>query len=111
MPDTERWIYGGVRVLNGKRVHGWVDPSGNELLFKRAVVAAVSYYYEVEVTHDGDKTRRGTPQHTGDQVDQETRRKLYAQHVAAKTRLAKLTQERNAAKQDEFRDAMVPLVT
>ncbi len=28
VPTTkERWIYGGIRVLDDKRIHAWIDPA------------------------------------------------------------------------------------
>ena len=34
-PAEETWTYAGVRVLDGKRQHAWLDPAGEELLFSR----------------------------------------------------------------------------
>ena len=67
-PATEVWTYGGVRVGNdGKRVHAWVDASGEELLFSRAGARmAVGSQYTVSVSrHDETITLHGTPAYAG----------------------------------------------
>ena len=54
-PATEVWTYGGVRVgKDGKRVHAWLDASGEELLFSRTGARmAVGSQYTVSVSrHD-----------------------------------------------------------
>jgi hypothetical protein len=36
VPDTETWIYGGIRVgQDGKRRYAWIDPAGEEHWFSR----------------------------------------------------------------------------
>ena len=54
-PAAEVWTYGGVRVgKDGKRVHAWLDASGEELLFSRiGARMAVGSQYTVSVSrHD-----------------------------------------------------------
>jgi len=85
---AERWLYGGVRVLDGKRVHAWIDPSGEELLytFKRASSWAIGSYYTAAVSRQDATTRlHGSPTSTGEQADPELRRHLWAQDTTART--------------------------
>ena len=51
-PAPEVWTYGGVRVgQGGKRVHAWLDTSGEELLFSRTGARmAVGSQYTVSVS-------------------------------------------------------------
>jgi hypothetical protein len=63
-PAAEVRAYGGVRVGDGgKRVHAWLDASGEELLFSRAGARmAVGSQYTVSVSqHDETITLHGTP--------------------------------------------------
>ena len=76
----ERWVYGGIRVLDGKRVHAWIDPSGRELLYahKRATTWAIGSFYTVQVSRHGTGTRlHGEPAYTGEQADADLRRHLW----------------------------------
>ncbi len=113
-PPTERWIYGGIRDLDGKRVHAWLDPTGRELLYahKRGGGWAVGSYYTAQVTHDGTtRVLHGLPTYTGDTTDNDAlRRRLWASHTAAQARLAELAQERNAARRNAIDEALQPLI-
>ena len=89
-PAEETWTYAGVRVLDGKRQHAWLDPAGEELLFGRTGGSmAVGSHYTVQVIRrdDGRITLRGTPLYAGSAADEATRRALWAGHTAAQTRL------------------------
>jgi hypothetical protein len=115
-PDTttERWIYGGIRVLDGKRVHAWIDPGGRELLYahKRAGNWAIGSSYTAQVIRTGPSTALyGTPTYTGNgDTPDELRRELWANHLAARTRLSDLTQERKAAQRNAIDEALRPLL-
>jgi len=110
----ERWIYGGIRVLDDKRVHAWIDPTGRELLytFKRSGNWAIGSYYTARVTRAGGSTRlHSIPTYTGDgYTDDEPRRQLWAKDTAARAQLALLTQERNAARRNAIDEALAPLI-
>jgi len=111
---TERWTYGGIRALDGKRVHAWIDPTGREMLYahKRGGGWAIGSYYTAHISRDGTTTRlHGLPAYTGEGTDDDAlRRDLWASHTAAQTRLAELAQERNAARRNAIDDALQPLI-
>jgi hypothetical protein len=68
----EDWVYGGIRVLKGKRVHAWIDQSGRELLYahKRGGTWAIGSYYTAQVSrHDGSTRLHNEPTYTGEQAD------------------------------------------
>ncbi len=114
-PTTkERWIYGGIRVLDGKRVHAWIDPAGRELLYvhQRSGSWAIGSFYTARVIRTGESTTLyGTPTYTGDgYAADELRRQLWAKDTAARTRLASLTQERKAARRNAIDEALGPLL-
>lgn len=109
----ERWVYGGIRVLDGKRVHAWIDPSGRELLyaFKRASHWAIGSFYTAEVSRQDSTTRlHNTPAYTGEQADDELRRHLWAADTAARTQLARLAQERNDARRNAIDEVLEPVL-
>jgi hypothetical protein len=66
---TERWVYGGIRVLDSKRVHAWIDAAGRELLyaFARSGNWAIGSFYTAQVTRNGlqDYAARHTRLHRG----------------------------------------------
>jgi hypothetical protein len=110
---AERWTYGGHRVLDGKRVHAWIDPSGRELLyaFKRATIWAIGSYYTAHVSREDTTTRlHNTPTYTGEQADDDLRRHLWAADTAARAQLARLAQERNDARRNALDDALAPIL-
>jgi hypothetical protein len=110
----ERWVYGGIRVLDNKRVHAWIDPSGRELLYahKRSGTWAVGSFYTARVTRNGPHTTLyATPSYHGDgYADTGLRRRLWAQDTAARARLALVAQERNAARRNAIDEALMPLL-
>jgi hypothetical protein len=112
--STERWVYGGIRVLNGKRVHAWIDPHGHELLYshKRSGHWAIGRYYTADVIRTGTRTQLyGTPMYTGDRdAGDELRRQLWVKDTAARTRLADLAAERKAAQRNAIDEALQPLL-
>jgi hypothetical protein len=112
---AERWVYGGIRVLDGKRVYAWIDPSGRELLFtlRPASASAIGSYYTAQVSrHAGNVTLHGTPTYADDgQADDELRRQLWAQDTAARGHLARLAQERNEARRHGIDEALQPLLS
>jgi hypothetical protein len=111
---TQRWVYGGLRVLNDKRVHAWLDPTGRELPVRaqRGGGWAIGGYYTARVVRDGEATKlAGTPSYTGDgDARDELRRELWAKDTAARTRLARLAQERRHARRNAIDEALQPLL-
>jgi hypothetical protein len=114
---TERWTYGGVRVLERKKVHAWLDESGEEHLFapKRAGHWAVGYVYDVTVIRFRSDPARvqmvaSSATFTGGEADDEARLRLSALDRVARAELARITQERNAARRDALDEAMQPLL-
>lgn len=112
---TERWIYGGIRVLHDRRIHAWIDPNGQQCLYqlKRAGSWVIGGYYTARVARNGDATTLyGTPHYTGDgNAPDDVRRDLWAKDTAARTRLALLAQERNQARRTAIDEALDPLLT
>jgi hypothetical protein len=112
-PATEVWTYGGVRVgNNGKRLHAWLDPGGEELLFSRTGARmAVGSHYTVQVSRrDGTITLHGTPTYADSAGDEAARRALWAEHTVAQTRLEMIRAERNAARRSALDEALAPLL-
>ena len=112
-PAAEVWTYGGVRVgQGGKRVHAWLDASGEELLFSRTGARmAVGTQYTVSVSrHDGTITLHGTPAYAGSAADEATRRAAWAEHTVAQTRLEMIRAERNDARRSALDEALAPLL-
>jgi len=113
-PTQERWTYAGVRVSSdGKRQHAWLDPSGKELLFRQGRgPTAVGSHYTAQVIRrdDGRIILRGTPLYAGSAADEATRRALWAEHIAAQTRLELIRAERNAARRNALDEALAPLL-
>ena len=110
----ERWVYGGIRILDGKRVHAWIDPTGRELLytFKRAGGWAIGSVYTARIDRaDARATLHGTPAYTGDRTeDDELRRELWAKDTAARAQLALLAQQRNDWHRNAIDEALEPLL-
>jgi hypothetical protein len=111
---AEPWIYGGIRVLDGKRVHAWIDPSGRELLYghKRGRTTwAIGSFYTAEVSRHAGTTRlHNEPTYTGEQAEGELRRRLWAADTAARAQLARLTQERNDARRNALDEVLEPVL-
>lgn len=99
---TERWVFGGSRVVRGKRLHAWVDADHTLMMFGSRGSYAVGSAYEVDVTRSGDGgvTMHGTPRYDGRGGDTELIDQLSAEHRAAELLLASLARER-ADKQDD----------
>jgi hypothetical protein len=115
-PVDETWIFGGSRVVNGKKLHAWLPVgSGNdvedELWFDAAGThAVVGSEYAVRVTRTTAKTtRHGTPEYRSRHADDETRAILEARHRAAETRLRLLALERNDKRTSALDAALEPL--
>lgn len=90
VPGTETWIYGGIRAgQDGKRLHAWTDPAGEEHWFSRTGTRmAVGSHYTVQVSrHDGTLTLHGNPEYAGSAADEATRRALWTEHTLAQTQL------------------------
>ena len=107
------WTYGGVRVgKDGKRVHAWLDTSGEELLFSRTGARmAVGSQYTVSVSrHDETITLHRTPAHAGSAADEATRRAVWTEHTVAQTRLEMIRAERNDARRSALDEALAPLL-
>lgn len=106
-PRNEKWDYGGVRVLSGKRVHAWLPDSGSadEVLFSMSGGHSIGEVYRAEVTRrdNGKTTLHGTPRYGGDgRVSEEIAARLRAENNVARIRLALLKQERATGKRDEL---------
>lgn len=112
-PINETWVYAGVRVLDGKRVHAWIDDHGRgtELLYQQRGSYVIGNAYHARVTRTGKRTSlHGTPDYEGtSDLDRDTIAGLQAQHHAAVTRLALIRQERSAARNDEVDTLLEPL--
>ena len=114
-PDRkeERWAYGGVRVLRGKRVHAWLREAGmgEELLFSLTGSFAVGEVYRATVsTVDGKTTVHGAPRFAGDgRVEPDFAARLRAEHHAAQARLSLARMQRAAGRRDELDEALEPL--
>jgi hypothetical protein len=112
-PATEVWTYGGVRVgQGGKRLHAWLDTSGEELVFSRTGARmAVGSQYTVSVSrHDETITLHGTPVYAGSAAGEATRRAAWAEHTVAQTRLEMIRAERNDARRSALDEALAPLL-
>lgn len=113
VPDTETWIYGGIRAgPDGKRRHAWIDPAGEELWFSRTGARmAVGSHYTVQVSrHDSTLTLHGTPEYAGSAADQATRRALWTEHTLAQTQIEASRAERDAARRNALDEALAPLL-
>ncbi len=114
-PDRmeERWAYGGLRVLRGKRVHAWLREAGHgqELLYAMTGTFAIGEIYRATVsTTDAKVTMHGTPRHAADgRVDADLAARLRAEHHAAQARLSLARMERPAGRRDELDEALEPL--
>lgn len=109
----EQWVYGGIRVWDGKRVHAWIDPAGRELLYahKRGSNRAIGSFYTAQVSrHDGTTRLHNEPTYTGEQADDDLRRHLWAADTAARAHLARLAQERNDARRNALDEAVEPVL-
>jgi hypothetical protein len=111
---TQRWIYGGIRVLDGKRIHAWIDPAGRELLYAhtRSVSRAIGSYYTTQVVRAGSSTSLyRTPTYAADgYAPDEQRQQLWAKDTAARARLADLNQQHKAAQRNAVDEAQRPLI-
>jgi hypothetical protein len=112
VPETERWIYGGIRAgQDGKRRHAWIDPAEQEHWFSRTGARmAVGSHYTVQVSRDGTLTLHGTPEYAGSAADQATRRALWAEHTLAQTQIEASRAERDAARRNALDEALTPLL-
>lgn len=111
-PTTERWVFGGSRIIKGKRYHAWIDPSGTELLYAPVGSPTVGSIYEVKVARRDDiisKYKHATV-YTGDRADPELRDRLFAQHRAAETALSLASRERADKRDDPVEKAIERLV-
>ncbi len=111
---TEQWVFGGSRVgRSGKRLHCWVDPDGEDLLYAPKGRYAIGSVYEAEVVrHDnGGVTRYGQPRYTGARCDDEALvDRLAAQHRAAEVELDLAARERADRRDDPLERAIERLV-
>lgn len=112
-PETETWTYGGVRAgKDGKRLHAWIDPAGEEHWFSRTGTRmAIGSHYSAQVSrHDGTVTLHGTPEYAGSAAGADTRRALWTEHTLAQTRLEAIRAERDAARRNALDEALAPLL-
>jgi hypothetical protein len=114
---TEVWTYGGIRVTGAgrslsarKRTHAWYDATKYELYFDDKSDRIVGGDYNVLCRREGDSMRRrGIPSFLRLHEDVKWRAELEIRDRAARTELARVTRERNAAKQSELERATVHL--
>lgn len=110
---TEEWIYAGVRVLAGKRTHGWIEPSGRMRYYVDKGNLVIGGLYTVSVTRTDKNVMRGQPVYTGRMIDDDAlRRQYFVEEHAAKTKLSAITNERNDAKvtASEIDKMLAPLI-
>jgi hypothetical protein len=112
--ETEEvWTYGGLRAgARGTRVHAWIDETGEELWFpKTGARASVGARYKVSVRRrDGTTSLVGVPGYTGRSADEQLRRRLWAEHTTAATRLELIRAERSDARASALDEALAPLL-
>lgn len=117
-PVLETWIYGGVRLKDGKRVWSFIDGHGQPWThqkdqklhtiggkFERPMVRALA--------DDGTTTGisfYGEWRYTGEKIDAETRAEMEALDVTSRTRLAAITRDKNDARVKALDEAMEPLL-
>lgn len=119
----ETWVFGGSRVLSGKRVHAWVPlnydgltekagKAGPELLFKATGSFVVGSEYDVRASREDDRVSKiGTPAYLGQHENAELRAGLEASHRAAETTLGRLALERNDKRRSALDEALAPVIT
>jgi hypothetical protein len=112
-PDNwtdETWVYAGIRELNGKRAHSWLDPSKRELLYSGKGSYVIGGLYAVQVNRSAGRVTRRHPEYTGEFVGSDERGPLNAADTAARIRLARLAQERKDGASSALDNAIDPLV-
>lgn len=116
-PSTveQRWAYEGIRTLHGKKTHALIDESGTGATrFYHPVRAGlvIGEIYRVTVSRRGEHTiLHGDPRYAGDgRVEAQVAAQWRAQDIAARSSLALVRQHREAARRDQLRDALDPLL-
>jgi hypothetical protein len=112
-PTEEIWVFGGTRVLGGKKSHAWLPAGANpgqELYFKPQGSPVPGSEYRVRVTRtDGHTVRHGAPVYHGRHGDDAVRAGLELASRAAETVLRRMALERNDKRHSALDAALVPL--
>lgn len=117
-PATERWINGGLRLLDGKKVHAWLpeppagEPLGRDLLYRHRGSWVVGGIYQATVARFDDYVHlHGSPGPWQQRLDDPvTVGRLEVLDRQARDTLALLALERKAAKDPALAKAMQPLL-
>lgn len=114
-PQIDQWLYAGIRVArDGTKNYVWISPDGRERWFgKGSASHVIGGTYTVHVTYNDESkscTRHGDPEFAErpDRGDERVAEWEAADRIA-RTRLARKSQERNAAKQSKLNEAIEPL--
>lgn len=111
---TDQWIYGGIRVLAGKRFHAWIGPDGCEGLYPCRpggpwVIGAV---YPALTTHAEDRTiLSGEPLGTSTKLaSDDLRRSLWVKDIAAEAHLVQQAWDCREGQPNAVDEALQPVV-
>jgi hypothetical protein len=109
----EQWVYAGLRCVKGKRYTLWMDPAGVGMHYDDKGSFAIGYLYDVQVRRTAESVFRSAPTPTGHRCDAstETVQEWAALDRAAQSRLATLTRERNAKREDALAELVDPLAS
>ncbi len=117
-PAPERWIYGGLRLLDNKKVHAWLpepaagEPLGRELLYRHHGSWVVGGIYQAMVARfEGHVHLHGSPGQWQQRLDDPVATgRLEVLDRQARDALALIALERKAAKDSALATAMQPLL-
>jgi hypothetical protein len=117
-PSPERWIYGGLRLLDDKKVHAWLpeltqgQPLGGELLYQHKGSWVVGGVYQAMVSRFEKLVRlHGSPGPWQQRLDDAaTVGRLELLDRQSRDALALIALERKAAKDPALAKAMQPLL-
>jgi len=117
-PAAERWIYGGLRLHEGKKVHAWLpepvtgEPVGWELLYRKRGSWVVGGIYQAMAARFGEHVHlHGQPGPWLQRYDDAAAvARLEVLDRQARDALALMALERKAAKDPVLADAVRPLL-
>jgi hypothetical protein len=116
VPDQEheeRWVYAGLRILDGTTVQAWITGSGcgENLYFTPRGTPVVGEIYRAHVTRDGDKViLHDQPIYLADgRVGKDDAARFLAEDEVARSHLAAARLEGDAARRNELHAALEPL--
>jgi hypothetical protein len=118
VPVTERWIYGGLRMLKHKKIHAWLpeppagQPLGRELWYRHHGSWLVGGIYQASVSRpDGAVNLHGAPGRWLQRLDDHvTVARMEILDRQTRDALALIALERKAAKDPALAKAMEPLL-